>query len=236
MSPRSPLARAIRNGMTLAALAWSCACGASPAHAATCSTSEAGYPGAGPWHSGATDFDQWRADSAYHVAFDLAEGLVAVKHGGGLGQTYVTGRDLFDVTGVPAGTVVDLWAELWVDGEILSYGCGGSGCQGILDFSLTSGGVTNSGSIVRTIFSPGSEEVHGGIPLPVTITAGQPVLVEYVLRGRRSAGGNHGARGTGRLRFSSVPEGAGIVSCQGYSQVPVPARQSSWGRVKTLYR
>jgi hypothetical protein len=62
------------------------------------------------------------------------------------------------------------------------------------------------------------------------------MLIEYGLAGYRSAGGNHGALGSAQLRFTGLSSGAVVVSCQGYSQVPVPALRTSWGRVKTLYR
>jgi hypothetical protein len=39
------------------------------------------------------------------------------------------------------------------------------------------------------------------------------------------------------LTFTALPPGGMIVSCQGYPAGPVlPTRQTSWGRVKRLYR
>lgn len=224
---------ALAIGLALTATAWP----VPAARAATCATSEAGYPlvsGAASFTTATQAFAT--SDDCFRYGFDLPAGTIAVKHCGGLGQTWVKARDQFDITGVPSGTNVSVFAELWVDGEIISYGCGSSGCYGHLRSSLTSGGVASEQTLTRHMYAAGTEPVHGGTVLPLTITAGQPVLLEYALAGYRSAGGNHGALGSGQLRFSGLPPGAAIVSCRGFSQLPVPALRSSWGRVKTLYR
>jgi len=53
-----------------------------------------------------------------------------------------------------------------------------------------------------------------------------------------SAFGNFPAgnsQATAVLRFSGLPPGVSVVSCQSYN-VPVPAQAATWGRVKSVYR
>lgn len=209
------------------------------AAAVPCPASEMSISGGVPFTSSAATLDSsaFFGDIGGHrVAYDHPAGTVNVYHCCGLGRTYVKARDAFDVTGVPPGIGVGLVVELIVDGAILSAGCSASGCWGTLGFSLASGPTFYEGYLTRQMYAPGREEVHGGLLLPVTIVSGQPVTIEYQLWAQRAAGGNHGAEGSGRLRFTGLPEGARVVSCQGFDSAPVPARRSSWGRIRTLYR
>jgi hypothetical protein len=40
----------------------------------------------------------------------------------------------------------------------------------------------------------------------------------------------------GAMRFTSLPPGYSLRSCQGFAGVPVAVRTSSWGRIKQIYR
>lgn len=40
----------------------------------------------------------------------------------------------------------------------------------------------------------------------------------------------------GTLRFTSLPTGYTLTSCQGYAALPVATRATSWGRLKQFYR
>jgi len=183
------------------------------------------------------DSSEFYGDMAgYRVAFDHPAGTVEIHHCCSLGRTYVKARDQYDVVGVPAGTPVVVVAELSVEGAILSQGCGGSGCWGTLGFSLASGASLRESYLTRNMFSVGREPVQGAVVLPITIVAGQPVTIERQLWAQRAAGGNHGAEGIGRLRFSGLPEGARVVSCQNFADSTVPALRRSWGRLKSAYR
>ncbi len=44
------------------------------------------------------------------------------------------------------------------------------------------------------------------------------------------------ASGRGTLRFTSLPPGYALTSCQGYAALPVATRATSWGRLKQIYR
>lgn len=49
--------------------------------------------------------------------------------------------------------------------------------------------------------------------------------------------GTESANISGSLSFADLPEGYAVVSCQGYVSEPaVPARTTSWGRLKAIYR
>lgn len=74
------------------------------------------------------------------------------------------------------------------------------------------------------------------IELPITITAGTPLTLEFEFWARRSPGGDHGADATGIVRFVGVPPGARVISCQGDAGIATPVHGASWGRLKTLYR
>ena len=51
------------------------------------------------------------------------------------------------------------------------------------------------------------------------------------------AGSRASASASGTLSFIGLPPGYAVVSCQGYvSDLSVPVRATSWGRLKTIYR
>ena len=74
------------------------------------------------------------------------------------------------------------------------------------------------------------------LPLPLLLAAGQPERITFRLSGQRSPGGSHASEAHGVIGFTGLPPGVGITSCQGYSGTATPARRTSWGRLKTLYR
>jgi hypothetical protein len=127
-------------------------------------------------------------------------------------------------------------AELDVDGVIIGLGCGGSGCWGYLSGSITADQGTQSVTLQQNIYPVMDVPVHGVAQMPVTIVAGTPKTIEFEMAAWRSPGGAHGGRGVGNIRFTGLPTGARIVSCNGYDNVAVPIRVTSWGRVKTIYR
>jgi hypothetical protein len=209
------------------------------AAAASCPSSEMSITSHPPFTSTAASYDSsvfYGDVSGYRVAYDHAAGTVGIHHCCGLGRTHVTASDRYDVVGVPAGSRVVVVAELSVEGAIIGLGCGGSGCWGTLGFRLASGASAVESYITRNLFAEGREPVEGGLVLPVTIVAGQPVTIERQLWARRAAGGNHGAEGIGRLRFSGLPEGARVVSCQGFGDLSVSTLRRSWGGLKSAYR
>lgn len=204
-----------------------------------CPSSEMSITDHPPLVSTTTTYDSsvyYGGMAGYRVAYDHPAGTVEVYHCCSLGRTYMKARDSYDVAGVPAGTPVVVVAELSVEGAILSLGCSASGCWGTLGFSLASGASLRESYLTRNMFAEGREPVQGGVELPITIVAGQPVTIERQLWAQKAPGGNHGAEGIGRLRFSGLPEGARVVSCQGFQDDPVPTLRRSWGKLKSAYR
>ena len=169
------------------------------------------------------------------AGYDLVAGRVRMVQCGFLSHTYAIARDAYDVIGVPSGTPVSLTVEFALDGSVWTPGCGGAGCSGTLAGYLRHGGRTDEGVYSIHLFQ-GSAEVHDVLRLPLTIVAGQPQAVEFELRGYRNPGGSHGSEGTGTIRFTGLPPGARVVSCQGFAGQATPVRSATWGRVKTIYR
>jgi hypothetical protein len=190
-----------------------------------------------PWSEAVLDTSvNSGGDITGRAAFDLVAGTLALVHGGGLSPTFVVARDLFDVTGVPPGTKVVLVVELVAMGTVSSPGCGGSGCHGVLEGTITAGGESAFEQAIGTVFAPGVVPVAVAPRLAVTLVAGTPTPIEVELRGRRTPGGNHRVEATGSYRWLGLPAGTGIVSCRGFTGAPTPVQSTaSWGRVKAAY-
>jgi hypothetical protein len=173
-----------------------------------------------------------------HAGFDLPAGTVAVSRAvGGVNWTRSIATDDFDVTGVAPGTPVAVIAEFEVDGYVSSPGCGGSGCGGYFQASLTQGANSNAQQVtLPNPFAGGQVNLTQTLTLPVTITAGSPLTIAFELAVFVPAGGNAGGSGNGTIRFSGLPPGANVVSCQGFGSATTPARSTSWGRLKTHHR
>ncbi len=196
------------------------------------------FRGQGIFTSTASEFDSTHASfPTFRVAYDLVAGTVEMYHCCSLGITSVKASDLYDVAGVPAGTPVPLIVTFTVDGEAWDAGfCGGSGCGGILASSIQNGDQFNEVVNAPTLFAGNRAQYHDVIELPVTIVAGQPERIDFKIWGTRSPGGSHGSTGMGTIRFEGLPTGASITSCQGYGGTTTPARRTSWGSIKAIYR
>lgn len=181
-------------------------------------------------------FDTTYATS--EAGWDLPAGTVLVSRAvGGVNWTRSIATDDYDVTGVAPGTVVNLTAAFDVDGYVTSPGCGGSGCGGYFQASVTQGASSNQQQVTfPDPFAGGTTNMLQTLTLPITITAGTPTTVEFELAVFVPAGGNAGGAGTGAIRFTGLPAGAHVVSCQGYGTLATPARSATWGSLKTHYR
>ena len=212
-------------------------CAAAPAQAGGCPTDGIEKPGftyssdaalyATPE---ATDFGRTVYDG-----WDLVHGTLRIHHWGGLGTSTVHASDLFDVNGVPTGTEVVVEVRMNVDGWAATDGCGGTGCAGYVGASIT--------TPVESAYQYGIGHTFGGVvgigfwvATNLTLTAGTPVPVSFLIEARRTAGGSHAADGVGTYTFLGLPEGAKVVSCQGYLDPSVPALPRSWGSLKAAYR
>jgi len=171
----------------------------------------------------------------FRVAYDLPAGTVDFSQCCRFFTTYVQATDVYDVSGVPPGTTVSLVVQLTVDGSVSTTLCGGSGCSGTYGAVLTHGSSTDYVTHSPTVYS-GSVAFHDVLQLPVMIVAGQPEPITFRLSGQRSPGGSHASEAHGVIGFTGLPPGVGITSCQGYAGTVTPARHTSWGRLKTLYR
>jgi hypothetical protein len=179
-------------------------------------------------------------DSTYllsEVAFDLPAGTLRMSRGvGGVNWTRSIATDAYDLAGVAPGTVVTLTAALDVNGYVTSPGCGGSGCGGYFQASITEGANSSQQQVTfPNPFAGGQVDMVQTLTLPLTITAGTPVTVAFELAVFVPAGGNAGGAGSGVIHFDGLPEGVQVVSCRGFG-ASTPARATSWGTLKVRYR
>jgi hypothetical protein len=127
-------------------------------------------------------------------------------------------RDEFTIVGVPDGTPVGFTAHLFVQGTIESKGR----------------------IWARIADGPGGLDTQESGPVTADVSyhldrvAGVPFLLDCEL-GTMGLGEPGSTSATATLRFSGLPSGAAIVSCQKYD-LPVSAQTRTWGRVKGVYR
>jgi hypothetical protein len=175
------------------------------------------------------------SDSDCHAGADLPQGTVNMSQPGFLAATTVEALDAYDVVGVPPGTPVNLTAQFVVDGSVSTPGCGGSGCGGYVKIRLAHEADGDSITYSIHLFQ-GSQSFHDVRSLPLTIVAGSPEVLRFLLSGARTPGGAHASEGRGTILFTGLPEGVDVVSCQGYSLAATPVHGTSWGSLKTIYR
>jgi hypothetical protein len=152
-----------------------------------------------------------------------------------LGTTYVEAADGYDIAGVPPGTLVACTVQFTVDSDV-STSCPVGTCGGVVGMRLRHG-VQVAAQEHLVYLASGSQNLHDALQLPVTITAGHPEAIAFVLYGYRLAGeGTDGSDASGVISFAGLPAGANIISCHGYNPSPTPVKQGSWGRLKAYYR
>jgi len=221
--------------MRITALAvLACAAAASPARA-DCPESDVGLRGVQIVTSAPTYDSTYVYFGTFQAAFDLPAGTLSMYQCCTLLHTWVDTRDAFDVTGVPPGTPVTLTAQLTVDCFVSTTGCGGSGCSGTVIDSLEHGADVDSQVHAVHLFI-GREDFHDVLSIPVTIVAGTPEVIRCKIEGYRNPGGSHDSGGSGSIQFVGLPPGVSVISCQGYSSQPTPARKRTWGSLKVTYR
>ncbi len=189
-----------------------------PTYAAKFDTSSSGVPG------------------TFHAAYDLVAGTLTMSQCCNLGVTLVQASDAYDIGGVAPGTAVTVTATLAVDSDIYTpTGCGDPNCAGYVDM-LVRHGTDLAESQHTSVWTQNWMNFHDVLTLPVTIFAGAPEQIDFVLWGRRLPGGSHGCDASGTISFTGLPVGAFMISCQGYGGASTPAHRTSWGQLKTLYR
>jgi len=160
--------------------------------------------------------------------YDLPQGTL---HAEGVGSPYSAGcvsgvqaHDLYTLSNVPAGPAVACQAFLQITGSLVGAGNINASLE---DFANPAGGMSYS-------LSTATPSVSTQLVLPLLMTPGQPVHIQYTL----GASGDYPsgtAIANAVLRFTGLPPGVGVVSCQSYN-LPVPAQPATWGRLKAVYR
>jgi hypothetical protein len=170
----------------------------------------------GPWQAGTPCPDG---------CYDIPHGALATSgswgpSNGGCGSDPWM-RDNFTVVGIPQGTPVTFWAHLSVQGTITGQAriWAGFATDMTGPFQLDT---QQSGPVFSEILD--LVQSAAGTPFPLACVLGAMGLTD---------GGS--ASATATLRFSDLPVGASVVSCQNYN-LPVAALGSTWGRVKASYR
>jgi len=159
-----------------------------------------------------------RVCGTYTMSYDLTTGeLHTASPGNDTGaQDYgaISTNDRFQVNGVASGTPLTFAVEMTVQGD-----CGGNASLWV--------GLAPPAQVVCI----STETV---LRMPIQCIAGDFFGVNaYVM----SQSTGEASACHARYRFTGLPEGASVVSCQGFRQdFPVPIRPFGWGDLKVRYR
>lgn len=166
------------------------------------------------------------------VSYDIPAGTLQARASSSGGfSAAATMNDSFRVVGPPDGTPLDFTAQLVLVGLVVTRYCGC--CYGAVRARILEG----SSNEAQTGLSPGcgTENVDLTLELPVHRSAGERFRISAYVYAAGVEGGSGAIYGT--LRFSSLPEGASVVSCNGFQQgSAVPVAGATWGRLKIRYR
>lgn len=162
-------------------------------------------------------------------SYDLTVGSIAATvyfKCCGLATSEVTARDIYRVVGVPSGHPVTLTAELSCTRQDNSGGGHAPAhfSWGVSTDSASVSGSGDAGYMTSTV-----------LRLDIQALGMQDFPVSWhvdVLQGFDA--GNADIRG--RWRFTGLPPGASVESCQGFAGGIVPTMTSTWGLVKARYR
>jgi hypothetical protein len=159
------------------------------------------------------------------ASFDLRTGtLVAKAEGSAPLESMANTGDEFVAGGLPAGTRITLTIELVTalsaSSDPIAAGTASASARLQCQNHESSHLVTDS--FQNPVLS-----------LPVTVYAGFPFRVTAEVKATSSQGS---ASATGVYRFSDLPAGVRVTSCNGYSGIAVAGRALYWGEVKSRYR
>jgi hypothetical protein len=155
----------------------------------------------------------------------------------------VAAVDQYRVEGVPQGTPLSFSAELEVNLRVFPYNCFQAGSPpptSSASARLREGDSNLSSSAITTPI-----QCHPGYCCPLAKALDQTLRLTvtrsawelFTLRFDFATSGSGSGQASGRLRFSGLPPGAFVTSCQGYGQDLVTAATGvTWGRLKLLYR
>jgi hypothetical protein len=210
-------------------------CAASIARAADCPLNHFSLSSPGEFSSLAVDSRTQSSNCTSSSAnYDVPAGTLAISFGcgGSCGEcgsgagVYV--EDDFSVLGLPSGTPVALTARMT---GTLGGGFGG------FEYVVTSATLkdTNGHVVTASVDPQGGYGGNLNLSLPVDAVAGQVFRLHFELSGY-SLGPLSGSA-SAAFSFSGLAPGTAVISCQGYvSDRTVPARRSTWGRLKAAYR
>jgi hypothetical protein len=178
---------------------------------------------------------------AGHVSYDLIVGTFGATGGGGGGK-YGGGVELrisdsYQITGPPSATPIPFQVVIHVGGtleaSLNSYPYIGTVCDHTsARLTCTSGAASVSHDY--TIPAQGCQTTT--IEHDMTLTLSKLPGESFPLAMLLSVFGTRTGTVQGTFRFTGLPAGYSIASCQGFSGPPVPARTGSWGSLKHAYR
>jgi hypothetical protein len=171
--------------------------------------------------------------NALHAGYDIPQGIL-----------FLTASSTFGGC-TPAVTVVDDYVVHGALGSpgtfgailevIASWECGIT--PGSIDVNLTEGTANNARNYLKVtdidcFFGPPTRTFELYVPLAVTPETPFRLTSSLAFSlGQQQAFDVHGT-----LRFTGLPTGSAITSCKGYVEGAVPARATSWGKLKAGYR
>ena len=173
----------------------------------------------------------------FKLDWSLLGGELEVYQSASTGITMVKGSDAYDVLGVPVGTPVSVVATFTVhhivEGNV--NGCADPDCAAWVDAQIQHGaGVVDQSHTSSP--SPSHATYTDVLTLPLTIVAGHPETISWTLAGRHLAQGSGYTDSIGDIAFANVPRWAQVYSCWFDPTGPTPARPTTWGRLKSIYR
>jgi hypothetical protein len=165
-------------------------------------------------------------------SFDIPNGSLATQSSCGLSNccSHVTVDEEFVLGGLPVGTSLTITARLEATLEMWQgYGGGGGAEARITDLI--------GGEAHWVVASPDTGVValvrDSVLTLPLSVQAGIPFRTTFEVR---CATAEMIASARGVFSFDGLPPQSSIVSCRGFTQIPVPTSTTTWGGVKARYR
>ena len=174
------------------------------------------------------------------ASIDIPAGVIDVRIAAEVGAFYVANAiDAFEITGLAPDNEVSCTIQLMLQGTVsrtldpIGHWVGG--------FVRAAIRYENDG---RSDYTEESLANHSNVEilnlaqvveLPAAITTGVPWVVRFTLELWCDTPLDESSlRGT--FRFTDLPAGAGVRSCNGFLQNPVPVQGQTWTHIKQLYR
>ena len=176
------------------------------------------------------------------ASYDLIRGAFTVGYTPG-GAATVAAVDQYRVGGVSPGIPIVFSVELDVNLRAFPYNCfqaGGPPPTSSASVRLREGDSNQSSASITTpvicyprYCCPQATYLDQPLRVSVTRLAGELFTLHFDF----ATSGSGSGQAYGQLRFSGLPPGAFVASCQGYRQDFVTAaKRISWGGIKMFYR